>query len=296
MAHEDRFRFEPGDEEPELAVADEELKKRVNRLSQRISFLTLLLPSLIAIVIYVAYQDLTQRLIRNQSNDLRSVERLATDIEQKTAAMNARLSDIEAALTQMGNAQIKLQTLQEELRKGDSEMEKLTAAKADKREIEEAAKRHEEALAGISKNVQALAKEVQTLAPFREELGVSTTLRNELQALSARLQKLESSLGKDLTGLAGYMDRSRSELEKIKSDLSNLQTRKLDRDALELEVLKAKRLYQIALDQEIVRIDKMLSTLQRRLDQVERAFGTKSSSAAPSLPPLTGGIREQPVE
>jgi DNA repair exonuclease SbcCD ATPase subunit len=296
MAHEDRFRFGPGDEEPELAIADEELKKRVNRLSQRISFLTLLLPSLIAIVIYVAYQDLTQRLIRTQSNDLRSVERLATDIEQKTAAMNVRLSDIEAALTQMGNAQTKLQTLQEELRKGDSAMEKLNAAKADKRDIEEAGKRHEEALAAISKNVQALTKEVQTLAPFREELGVSTTLRNEIQALSARLQKLESSLGKDLTGLAGYMDRSRSELEKIKSDLSNLQARKLDRDTLELEVLKAKRLYQIALDQEIARIDKTLSTLQRRLDQVERAFGSKSSSAAPSLPPLTGGIREQPVE
>ena len=296
MANEDRFRFEARDEEPELVVADEELKRRVSRLGQRISFLTLLLPILIAIVIYVAYQDLTQRLTRTQSSDLRSVERLATDIEQKTAALNARLSDIETTLAQMGNAQTKLQALQEELRKGDSAMEKLNASKADKKEIEEATKRHEEAVAGINKNVQALSKELQALAPFREELGVSATLRNEMQALSARLQKLEGSLGKDLTGLAGYMDRSRSDLEKIKSDLSSLQARKLDRDALELEVLKAKRLYQIALDQEMARIDKTLNTFQRRLEQVERAFGSKSSSAAPSLPPLTGGIREQPIE
>ncbi len=296
MGNQDRFRFEPGDEEPELAVVDEELKKRVNRLSQRISFLTLLLPSLIAIVIYVAYHDLAQRLTRTQSSDLRSVEKLATDTEQKTAALSARLGEIEAALAQVVSAQAKLQPLQEDLRKAGSEMDKLNAAKADKKEVEEAAKRNEDALAVVNKNVQALAKEVQTLAPFREELGVSATLRSEIQTLSGRLQKLEGSLGKDLTGLAGYMDRSRSELEKVRSELSGLQARKLDRDGLELELLKAKRLYQIALDQEIARIDKAVSTVQRRLEQVEKSLGSKTSSAAPSLPPLTGGIKEQPVE
>ncbi len=296
MGNQDRFRFEPGDEEPELAVVDEELKKRVNRLSQRISFLTLLLPSLIAIVIYVAYHDLAQRLTRTQSSDLRSVEKLATDTEQKTAALSARLGEIEAALAQAVNAQAKLQPLQEDLRKAGSELDKLNAAKADKKEVEEAAKRNEEALAAVNKNVQALAKEVQTLAPFREELGVSATLRSEIQTLSGRLQKLEGSLGKDLTGLAGYMDRSRSEMEKVRSELSGLQARKLDRDGLELELLKAKRLYQIALDQEIARIDKAVNTVQRRLEQVEKSLGSKTSSAAPSLPPLTGGIKEQPVE
>jgi len=175
-------------------------------------------------------------------------------------------------------------------------MDKLNAAKADKKDVEEAAKRNEEALAAVNKNVQALAKELQTLAPFREELGVSATLRSEIQTLSGRLQKLEGSLGKDLTGLAGYMDRSRSELEKVRSEISGLQARKLDRDGLELELLKAKRLYQIALDQEIARMDKAVNAVQRRLEQVERSLGSKTSSSAPSLPPLTGGIKEQPVE
>lgn len=296
MGNQDRFRFEPGDEEPELAVGDEELKKRVKRLSQRISFLTLLLPSLIAIVVYVAYHDLTQRLARTQSNDLRSVEKLVADAEQKTSAVGVRLNEIEAALAQAANAQTKLQTLQEELRRGESALDKLNAAKADKKDVEEAAKRSEEALAAVQKNVQTLTRDLQALAPFREELGGSATLRTEVQALSGRLQKLENSLGKDLTGLAGYMDRSRSELEKIKNDLSSLQARKLDRDALELELLKTKRLYQIALDQEVARIDRAVNTVQRRLEQVERSLGSKSSAAPPALPPLTGGIKEQPVE
>jgi len=135
---------------------------------------------------------------------------------------------------------------------------------------------------------------VQSLAPFREELGSASALRSDLGKVSTRLQHLENSLGKDLTGLAGYIERTKGDMEKIKADVAALQTRKLDREAMDLEVLKTKRLYQMALDQEVGRIDRSLTTLQRRLDQVEKAFGARSSASA--LPPLTGGVKEQPLE
>jgi DNA repair exonuclease SbcCD ATPase subunit len=294
MASQERFRFEPGDEEPELTLPDEELKRRVKRLSQRISFLTLLLPCLIAIVIYVAYRDLVLRVNTRQNTELQSVERLVQDAEQKIGSLNHRLSDMEAALAKLGDFEKSLQARQEELHKSEATLEKISVAKADRKDLEENVKRFEEGLTAVNKNVQGLSRELQALAPFREELGASASLRSEIQGLSARLQKLETSLGKDLTGLAGYMERTKSELEKIKSDLNGLQARKLDRDALDLETLKAKRLYQMALDQEISRVDKSLNALQRRLEQVERSFGSKSST--PSLPPLTGGISEQSVE
>jgi len=294
MANQDRFRFNLGDEEPEFPVPDEELKKRVNRLSQRMSFVTLLLPCLLAIVIYMAYSDLALRLTRTQSSELKSVEKLAADVDQTAGYLNVRLGEVEAALAKLDAVQKSVQMLQEELRKSDASVEKIGTVKADKKQLEEAVGRSEAGLAAVSNDIKGLSKDLQALAPFREELGSVATLRSEINTLSARLLKLESSLGKDLTSLAGYMERSKSELEKIKSELSSLQARKLDREAMDLEALKAKRLYQMALDQEISRIDKTLNSLQHRLEQLERAFGSKS--AAPPLPPLTGGIKEQPVE
>ena len=200
MASQERFRFEPGDEEPELTLPDEELKRRVKRLSQRISFLTLLLPCLIAIVIYVAYRDLVLRVNYRQNTELQSVERLVQDIEQKIGSLNQRLSDMEAALAKLGDFEKSLQARQEELRKSEATLEKISVAKADKKDIEENLQRFEEGLAAVNKNVQGLSRELQALAPFREELGASASLRSEIQGLSARLQKLETSLGKDLTG------------------------------------------------------------------------------------------------
>jgi len=297
MADQDRFRFNLEDEEPEVALHDEELRKRVTRLGRRLSFLTLVLPCLLAVALYVGYQDLVLRTARTQSTELRSVESLAAEIDQKMASLDSRLADFEAALTaRVEAAQKSAQGLQEELRKSEaSVVDKVGASKADKKDLAEATARTDAALAAVNKDLQAVSRELQALAPFREELGSAAALRSDINTLSGRLQKLENILGKDLTGLAGYMDRTKTDMDKIKTDLANLQTRKLDRESLDLEVLKAKRLYQMTLDQEIGRIDKTLGTLQRRLDQVEKAFGARST-APPALPPLSGGIKEQPVE
>ena len=57
MSDPDRFHFNLDEEEPEEPLHDEALRQRVNKLSQRMSFVTLLLPCLLAIVIYVVYRD-----------------------------------------------------------------------------------------------------------------------------------------------------------------------------------------------------------------------------------------------
>lgn len=296
MADKDRFRFNLEDDEPEVPSNEEELKRRIAKLGSRLSFVTLLLPCLLAVALYVGYQDLVLRTARTQGTELRSAERVAAETDEKLTALGTRLADIEAVLTaRVDAAQKSVQAVQEELRKGESGIDKVGASKADKKELADATARTDAALAAVQKDLQTVTRELQAFAPLREELGHGAALRGEVTSVSARLQKLENSLGKDLTGLAGYMDRTKADLDKIRGDLTNLQSRKLDREALDLEVLKTKRLYQMALDQEVGRIDKSLGTLQRRLDQVEKAFGARSG-ASPSLPPLTGGIKEQSVE
>jgi DNA repair exonuclease SbcCD ATPase subunit len=295
MMEQDKFRFKLGEEGPEPPAIDEGLQRRVRKLSLRMSFLTLMLPCLIALVIYVAYRDLNLRVARTQHSELQSVDRLAADLEQKTAALLARVSELEAtAGAKLDEVSKSVAALHEGIKKAEATVERHNTDKADKKELEAAAVRVDAALAALSKDLQGLTREVQALAPFREELGSASALRNDVNSVSARLQKLENSLGKDLTGLAGYMDRNKADLTQIKTELANLQSRKLDRESIDLEILKAKKSYQTALDQEMSRIEKTLSTIQRRLDQVERAFA--SPAARGTAPAAPGGIREQPLE
>jgi len=301
MMEQDKFRFQLGEEEPEPPAIDEALQRRVHKLSQRMSFLTLMLPCLIALVLYVAYRDISLRVAQTQHSELQSVDRLAADLQLKTDALLARVSELEATVgAKLDDASKSVFALQEGIKKTEAAVERQNTDKADKKELQDSAARVDAALAALSKDlqghtreVQGLTKDLQALAPFREELGSASALRNDVASVSARLQKLENSLGKDLTGLAGYMDRNKAELTQIKTELANLQSRKLDRESIDLEVLKAKKSYQTALDQEMSRIEKTLSAIQRRLDQIERAFAPPARGTAPAAP---GAIREQPLE
>jgi len=295
MTEQDLFRFQLGEEKPEPPAVDESLQRRVHKLSQRMSFLTLMLPCLIALVIYVAYRDLNLRVAQTQHNELQSVDRLAADLEQKSAALLARVSELEASVgAKLDEVSKSVFALQEGIKKAEAAIERHNTDKADKKELEASAARVDSALAVMTKDVQGLTRELQGLAPFREELGSASALRNDLNTVSARLQKLENSLGKDLTGLAGYMDRNKAEFAQIKTEIAKLQSSKIGEDSIELEILKAKKSYQAALDQEMARIEKTLSTIQRRLDQIERAFAAPAArGTAPAAP---GSIREQPLQ
>jgi len=295
MTEQDLFRFQLGEEKPEPPAVDESLQRRVHKLSQRMSFLTLMLPCLIALVIYVAYRDLNLRVAQTQHSELQSVDRLAADLEQKSAALLARVSELEATMgAKLDEVSKSVFALQEGIKKAEAAIERHNTDKADKKELENSAARVDSALAVMAKDVQGLTREVQGLAPFREELGSASALRNDLNTVSARLQKLENSLGKDLTGLAGYMDRNKAEFAQIKTEIAKLQSSKIGEESIELEILKAKKSYQAALDQEMARIEKTLSTIQRRLDQIERAFAAPAArGTAPAAP---GSIREQPLQ
>ena len=302
MMEQDKFRFQLGEEEPEPPAIDEALQRRVHKLSQRMSFLTLMLPCLIALVLYVAYRDISLRVAQTQYSELQSVDRLAADLKLKTDAMLARVTELETAVgAKLDEVSKSVPALQEGIKKTEAAVERHNTDKADKKQFEDSTARVDAALAVLSKDVQGhtrevqgLTKDLQALAPFREELGSASALRNDITSVSARLQKLENSLGKDLTGLAGYMDRNKTELTQIKTELANLQSRKLDRESIDLEILKAKKSYQTALDQEMSRIEKTLSAIQRRLDQIERAFA--APAARGTTPAAPGGIREQPLE
>ncbi len=294
MAHPDKFRFNLEDDEPETPAADEALQRQVHKLGQRLSFVTLLLPCLLALVIYLAYREVDLRMTQSQAGDARAAERVAADLERTSAAVNERIAAIEAALgDRLQSVRSGLDGLKAELRKSEAALDALQAAKADKKELADRAAPIEAELAASAKQLQGLSKDIQALAPFREELGSAAALRGEIGRLSARLQTLENSLGKDLTGLAGFMERSRADLAQVKADLAKVQTGRLDREYVDLEILKAKKGQQTAMDQEMSRVEKMLNPLQRRVDQLERAF---SAPAGRGTPPAPGVIREQPLQ
>ena len=75
------FRLDGNEQEPETFYHEELKDLRAEKLSQRVTLLSILLPCLIAVTIYFGYRELSGRVSQNQDTGSMEVQRLAKEIE-----------------------------------------------------------------------------------------------------------------------------------------------------------------------------------------------------------------------
>jgi chromosome segregation ATPase len=279
------FKFN-GDDEPdsEQTLYQEEIKdRRVEKLSHRVTIISILIPVLIGVVFYISYRDITSRVSQSQDTGEMEIQNLSTQLEENFAALSVKYGDLEVALTQKLAALEKVdKAMKTNLKKAEDTVAKINATKANKKDQQDAIDRLNTAL-----------------NPIRNELKTLAPLRNDLKAVTTELASLDKDLQQQLSTLSKNVDKALKNLTKIQSDMSVLSDRKLDRDSLQLELLKAKKSYQRDLDLTKSAIDKRLASMLRKIKDLEKLARAPLSSARPTgqtVSPGSGGIVEQEIK
>jgi archaellum component FlaC len=193
---------------------------------------------------------------------------------------------------------------------------KINATKVDKKEQQDAIAKIDTALGPIRKELESLApmrkqleslapmrKELETLTPMRKQLEALTPMRNDLKAVTAELQSLDKDTQQQLSTLSANLEKTLNDLTRIQSDIqsdmSNLSDQKLDKDALQLELLKARKKYQRELELTNLALDKRLSTILRKIRDLEKIAHSPHAATKPSGGTISSGsgkIVEQDIK
>ena len=99
--------------------------------------------------------------------------------------------------------------------------------------------------------------------------------------------------------LSDNLDKALSDLARIQSEVSSVSKRKMDTDALQLELLKARKSFQRDLDVTKASIDKRLSEMLRKIKDLEKLAQAPSispKSSGSTAPQGSGGITEQEIK
>lgn len=286
------FKFN-GDDEPDseqTLYLEEATNRRVEKLSHRVTIISILIPVLIGVVFYIAYREITSRVSQSQDTEAMEIQNLSTQLEENFAALSAKYGDLEAALTQKLAALEKVdKTMKTNLKKAEDTVAKINATKANKKDQQD-----------------AIAKIDKALNPIRQELKAIKSVTTELQAqdndLKQQLATLSANTDKTLKVLAAIpkeLAAIQKELAAIQTDLSSLSSQKLDKDALQLELLKAKKNFQRDLELTKSAIDKRLASMLRKIKDLEKLAQAPLSSARPTgqtVSPGSGGIVEQEIK
>ena len=292
------FKFNGDDQEPETFYHEELKDLRVEKLSQRVTLLTILLPCLIAVTIYFGYQNLSGRV--SQSHDTGSIEiqRLTEKLEDLSKNFNEKLitfsttlstqdkdfgTTIEGRLFAINKNIAKLQhdmkslnhdmkSLNEDLKRGQKQnqdtIDKLKASKADKKS-----------------QAVAVEKINAVIKPLKEEIPKLKALGQNLKAVSNSMDKLENNLTAKLEALAAdsqqhakNYDQLQASLTELSNNATNLSNRTIDKDELALEIFKLKKNLQNQIAKEVTDINQRLDSIQREVGDSEKISATQKQS------------------
>jgi chromosome segregation ATPase len=282
------------DEEPdsERTIYQEEAKdRRVEKLSHRVTIISILIPVLIGVIFYIAYRDITGRVSQSQDTDAMEIQNLSSQLEENYTKLSKKYGDLEAALTQkLADLEKVDKSMKANLKQAEDTVAKINATKADKKDAQDA-------IAKIDIALNPIRQELKTINSVTTDLQTQNNdLKQQLATLSANLTRLSANTEKTLKESAAIHSK---ELTAIQSDLSSLSGRKLDKDDLQLELLKARKHFQRDLDVTKAGIDKRLESMLRKIKDLEKVVQAPLSSARPSGQSVSagsGGIVEQDIK
>ena len=301
------FKFNGDEQEPESFYHEELKDLRVEKLSQRVTLLSILLPCLVGVAIYFGYRDLSGRV--SQRNDTESVEvqRLSRQLENLAKDFNDKLITFTTTLStqdkDLGNTlegrfatisnninemQKNVKSLSEDLKKNKDTIERLNASKVDKKS-------------------QALEIEKinAAITPLQTELDKLKTVGREMKMLSEDIADLDGKLAKQLAIAAASAEQNKRDYEQIQDSLTKLSGKTIDQDTLALEVFKLKKYFQSQISKEVSDLNQRMDSLKKQIDGIEKIsklqkqsqnkISKKPASLQPAASDDTGTVSKSTV-
>ena len=274
------FKFDGnGDEEPdtEQTIYQEEAKdRRVEKLNHRVTIISILIPVLIGVVFYIAYRDITRRVSQSQDTGAMEIQNLSSQLEENFAKLSAKYGELENALTQkLADLEKVDKAMKTNLKQAEEAVANINATKADKKDQQE-----------------TIARIDTALIPIRQELKIITSVTTELQTQNNDLKHQLATLSADTA-------KSLKELAAIQTGLSSLSSQKMNKDELQLELLKVRKNFQRDLDSTKADLEKNMASMLKKIKDLEKIAQTPPStpkSTRQTASPGPGGIVEQEIK
>lgn len=252
------FKFRIDEESPDSVFQDEIRELRLEKLSKRVTILSILIPCLIGGLIAIAYMDLKKRVFINQDTDARTVQDLSKDLDAKLYDLTTKYNDLENTLaTRAAALEKNFSSLKFRLYKNENKIKKLGASKADKKNQETALK--------------------------------------DLKKISSQIDALDNGVSRKFGDLATSITNTSNDLIKIRAEISTLVTSKIDRKIFDQELQKKQQFQreklnkiQATVDNQIRSFRNELKKLKKNIASMQKAGPQNPQKPQPSSPPKTG--------
>jgi DNA repair exonuclease SbcCD ATPase subunit len=267
-----QFKMRLDEELDEASMPTDVDNLRIEKLSHRMTMITILIPVLLVVVLVIAYLDIKKRVIRTEDTGQLTAENLSKDLESRFEKLTMAQRVIEENLARLKDqSNQSVAKVQINLKKLDDRMKSTGRKMASRKDMKA--------------TTDKLGKNVANIAQSMEDLKLQVGQLNE-------------TLQPGLSELRAALDENKSQLDQLGQQLSALDQAKIDKAsmdlALKLEILKIKQAYKAQMEDLLTR----LKSLEKKVARQAAAPAPSPSKPAPSQSapsPAPGTIEEQTI-
>jgi len=258
------------DDNPEAQFGEDNQELKLDKLSKRITLITILIPCLIGGILFLAYSNIQTRVGQVSDTGTSKVRTLSKDLESRFSALLVKHSKLQMDFTQKNLSLEKTNaSLQKNLQEATTAIKYIRSArKSDNR------------------------KTVNTINAINKTLETLALLPQNLETMASDIKLYDQNFSKELGSFSKSLEGIRNSLIKIQADILYLASAKTDKKAFDLALKTQQTNYQLALQQTRLDIYKRIVSLENRLNKLgpvetppSKKSQTKSSQKSASVPP-----------
>ena len=255
------FQIRIDEESPDNVFQDEIINLRLEKLSKRVTIISILITCFICILLFLVYFDLRNRVTANQSSGVTNIQSMSKDFDTRLNELSLQFSKIEESLaSNISSYEKKISSLKFRIYRVENKNKKLISSKAYKQDQD--------------------------------------TLKNEINKFLIKLDNLDVIFSGKLTGLSAEQNAIKKDLAKLTADISSLVSqKKINRIFLDDQLKKQEKNQQ----QELNKIKKELKTkllsMQKQLKEFDKRLklsGKKSPNTSKPVSPVKPPVKNTP--
>mgnify|MGYP001501851195 CR=1 FL=1 len=237
-------------EEPEEASAQTEVQElKLEKINQRVTLISILIPVLIVIVVVITYLDIKKRVVQTEDTGASEFKKLSADLESRFSSLSLRQAKLEETMSAFTEQNDKnLSTIKTRLDKIQESVKEINKLTAEQKELKTAR--------------AEMVKQINTVVESSNAAATQTAAIT--QELKKQMDQVSQSLGS-----------SESQIDVLEKKIAAIEQSKIDKQSMDLAIRFESLKVENALKARI-------EALQSRLNELESGANRRSSSSAPS--------------
>ena len=269
-----RFQFSADGDEPEAILQDELRELKIEKLGQRVTLLTILIPCMIGVILVITYLDIKDRVTRSYDTGAIGVQKLSKDLASKFSSLSleqAKIKDIQAK--KLPELEKSAAFLKSRITKLQKSITQITASAISRDELTRVAKTLTNKVADIP---QALKPDFEALALVDDRIVEDfSQISNDIKILSDNMMEIDSRI------------------DTIRKEIETLSEKAIDKDDLDL-ALKLKEIgYRQSLLDKTALLEKEIQAVRKQVKDLQKSnSGSSGATPATQQPPP---VSQKPV-